>query len=88
MIKKKITNEDVAALSDAAIYKFPKYTTMIVNMVNGIAQATRPKVVGQMSDLIREFDGQTLEEWIAWYNERMPNAINEAYRSKRVLKSL
>lgn len=52
MIKKKIKNEEVATLSNATIYNFPKYTTMIVNLVNGTAQATRPKVVGQMSDLI------------------------------------
>ncbi len=78
MIKKKIKNEEVAALSNATIYNFPKYTTMIVNLVNGTAQATRPKVVGQMSDLIQEFDGKTLDEWIEWYSAKMPNAINEA----------
>lgn len=78
MIKKKIKNEEVAALSNATIYNFPKYTTMIVNLVNGTAQATRPKVVGQMSDLIQEFDGNTLDEWIEWYSAKMPNAINEA----------
>ena len=78
MIKKKIKNEEVAALSNATIYNFPKYTTMIVNLVNGTAQATRPKVVGQMSDLIQEFDGKTLDEWIEWYSSKMPNAINEA----------
>lgn len=47
-------------------------------MVNGTAQATRPKVVGQMSDLIQEFDGKTLEEWIKWYSEKKPNAIKKA----------
>lgn len=78
MIKKKIKNEEVAALSNATIYNFPKYTTMIVNLVNATAQATRPKVVGQMSDLIQEFDGKTLDEWIEWYSAKMPNAINEA----------
>lgn len=78
MIKKKIKNEEVAALSNATIYNFPKYTTMIVNLVNGTAQATRPKVVGQMSDLIQEFDGKTLDEWIEWYSAKKPNAINEA----------
>lgn len=78
MIKKKIKNEEVAALSNATNYYFPKYTTMIVNLVNGTAQATRPKVVGQMSELIQEFDGQTLDEWKVWYTTRMPNAINDA----------
>lgn len=78
MIKKKIKNEEVATLSNATIYNFPKYTTMIVNLVNGTAQATRPKVVGQMSDLIQEFDGKTLDEWIEWYSAKMPNAISDA----------
>ena len=78
MIKKKIKNEEVASLSNATIYDFPKYTTMIVNLVNGTAQATRPKVVGQMSELIQEFDGQTLEEWVEWYTAKKPNAIKDA----------
>lgn len=78
MIKKKIKNEEVATLSNATIYNFPKYTTMIVNLVNGTAQATRPRVVGQMSDLIQEFDGKTLDEWIEWYSAKMPNAISGA----------
>lgn len=78
MIKKKIKNEEVASLSNATIYNFPKYTTMIVNLVNGTAQATRPKVVGQMSDLIQEFDGKTLDEWKKWYSAKMPNAISDA----------
>ena len=78
MIKKKIKHEEVASLSNATIYDFPKYTTMIVNMVNGTAQATRPKVVGQMSELIQEFEGKTLDEWIAWYSAKMPNAISDA----------
>ena len=78
MVKKKIKNEEVASLSNATIYDFPKYTTMIVNLVNGTAQATRPKVVGQMSELIQEFDGQTLEEWVEWYTAKKPNAIKDA----------
>lgn len=78
MIKKKIKNEEVATLSNATIYNFPKYTTMIVNLVNGTSQATRPKVVGQMSDLIQEFDGKTLDEWIEWYSAKMPNAVSDA----------
>jgi hypothetical protein len=78
MIKKKIKNDEVAELSNAAMYDFPKYTTMIINLVNGTAQATRPKIVGQMSELIQEFEGQTLDEWIQWYNNKMPNAVSDA----------
>lgn len=80
MIKKKINKEIVATLSNATVYDFPKYTTMIINLVNGTAQGTRPKVVGQMSDLIQEFDGKTLDEWITWYTTKNPNAINDAVK--------
>jgi hypothetical protein len=42
------------------------------------AQATRPNVVGQMSELIKEFNGNSIEEWTSWYNTRFPNAVQEA----------
>lgn len=74
----KITNEEIANLSNASIYPFPKYTSMLINQINQTAQGTRPKVVGQMSELIQEFEGNTLEEWIEWYNETYPNAIEAA----------
>jgi hypothetical protein len=31
-----------------------------------------------MSDLIQEFGGQSLNEWIEWYNERHPESIDNA----------
>lgn len=77
-IKRRITNAQVAKLSNASNYSFPKYTTRLINDAGQISQATRPKYVGQMSELIQEFDGRTLEEWIDWYNEREPNTIDEA----------
>lgn len=76
--KAKIKNAEIESLSNAYVYNFPKYTTMLINQINQTAQGTRPKVVGQMSELIQEFDGHTLEEWEIWYNERMPNAIDAA----------
>ena len=69
----KIT-QDVAG----KIVEFPKYTTQIMNLANQNAQGTRPRVVGQMSELITQFPGKTFEEWVKWYNERMPNAIEAA----------
>ena len=77
-MKKTITNQEVAALSNASVYPFPKYTTMLINQINQTAQGTRPKVVGQMSELIKEFDGQTLDEWKRWYDSRQPQAIDKA----------
>jgi probable type-2 restriction enzyme mthZI len=79
MLKKiKIKNREIEQLSNAAIYSFPKYTTMLINQVNKTAHGTRSKVVGQMSELIQKFDGQTLEEWIEWYNKEQPNAVEAA----------
>ncbi len=77
-MKSNITNQEVARLSNASMHDFPKYTTQIINLINQTAQGTRAKVVGQMSELIQEFDGQTLEEWIKWYNEKQPNSIENA----------
>lgn len=74
----KILNDEVAELSSAPQYEFPKYVTQVMNLVNSNAGGTRPKVVGQMSELVKEFDGKTIDEWIAWYTERYPNAVNDA----------
>lgn len=78
MAKIKLSNEDVMRLSNASDYQFPKYTSQIINWANQNAQGTRANVVGQMSDLIQEFDGQTLDEWITWYDAKMPDAIEKA----------
>lgn len=77
-MKKNISNGDVESLSNAPSYTFPKYTTQIINLVNSNAQGTRPDVVGQMSDLIQEFDGKSISEWIDWYTEKQPNAVENA----------
>lgn len=79
MLKKiKMKNSEVEKLSNASQYAFPKYATQIINLLNSNAQGTRPAVVGQMSELIQEFDGKTLEGWVEWYNERQPNAVHNA----------
>lgn len=77
-MKTKIKNELIQQLSEAPVYGFPKYTTQVINLVNNNAQGTRADIVGQMSELIKEFDGKTLSEWIEWYTERYPTAVNEA----------
>ena len=33
-----------------------------------------------MSELIQEFDGRSLDDWAAWYQERYPDAVAEAVR--------
>ncbi len=58
--------------------EFPKYTTQVINLANQNSQATRPKNVGQMTELMKEFPGKSFEEWIQWYQEQYPNAIEDA----------
>ena len=77
-MKIKIPNAEVQHLLTEKEVNFPKYTTQLMNLANSNAQGTRPKIVGQMSDLIQEFEGKTFEEWAVWYQERYPDAIEKA----------
>ncbi len=74
----KITNKDIEALTSCKNCMFPKYATQIMNLANANAQGTRPKVVGQMSDLIQQCPGRTVAEWKAWYNQKYPTSIDKA----------
>ncbi len=57
---------------------FPKYTTQLINLANQNSQATRPFYVGQMSDLIQEFPGNSYDQWVQWYIAKYPNAVEQA----------
>lgn len=69
--------------------EFPKYTTQIMNTANQNAQGTRPKVVGQMSEIVEEFKEEYpeggFEEWEEFYlteyngEERISEATNKVY---------
>ena len=74
----KISNVEIKKLLGALDLDFPKYSTQIINLANQNAQATRPRIVGQMSELIQEFSGKTIGEWESWYLERYPDAIENA----------
>ena len=82
----KIKTEEIRILMEIESPEFPKYATQLLNLANQNAQATRPKVVGQMSELIKEFTGRTLEEWENWYLERYPDSINKA--TKKILEMI
>jgi len=77
-MKLKIPNTEVQELLSGKTYSYPKYATQIMNLANQNAQGTRAKIVGQMSDLIQEFEGTALSEWEKWYLESHPNAIDNA----------
>lgn len=78
MKKTTIKNAEIQEILYGEEFKYPKYTTQIINLANQNAQGTRPSVVGQMSDLINEFKGKTLQEWEQWYLDGHPDAIDKA----------
>ncbi len=82
----KIKIDEIRRLMEIETPEFPKYATQIINLASQNAQATRPKVVGQMSELIKEFTGRTLEEWEEWYLERYPDSIDKA--TKKILEMI
>ncbi len=59
-------------------YEYPKYVSPLINLANQLAGATRPRVVGQMSELIEECPYKSFEGWKRWYLKRYPKSIEEA----------
>tara|TARA_Y100000590_G_C15626404_1_gene979520 strand:+ start:120 stop:719 length:600 start_codon:yes stop_codon:yes gene_type:complete len=57
---------------------FPKYTTQLINLAGSNAAATRPKIVGQMSDLTVKSKARTLNEWRNYYTKSRPEAHKAA----------
>jgi hypothetical protein len=80
----KIKNEELIQELIGEIKEFPKYTTQILNLANQNSQGTRPKVVGQLSELINECPEKTYEGWKNWYLTKHPEAIKNA--SERINK--
>ncbi|MCO5933911.1 MjaI family restriction endonuclease [Mucilaginibacter sp. RB4R14] len=77
-MKIKIPNAQVQELLSGKKYSYSKYATQIMNLANQNAQGTRARMVGQMSDLIQQFEGTSLAEWEKWYLEKHPKAIDDA----------
>ena len=81
-MKFTIKNEELTILNGSTSVNFPKYTSQLINWANQNAQGTRPKVVGQLSDLFPEYetasDNISLNGWREWYLERHPDAIKNA----------
>lgn len=77
-----IKNSELATLNSIKTPDFPKYTSQLINWANQNAQGTRPKVVGQLSELFPEYkascDRVSIDGWQKWYLERYPNAIQDA----------
>ncbi len=83
-MKYSIKNEDIHKYNDSTTVEFPKYTSQLINWANQNAQGTRPRVVGQLSDLFPEFiedndeNKISIDNWETWYKERYPDAIENA----------
>lgn len=74
----KIKNEELIKELIGETKEFPRYTTQIMNLANQNAQGTRPRVVGQLSELIKECPEKTYEGWKNWYLSKHPKAIENA----------
>lgn len=74
----KISNKELIEELTGEPRDFPLYTTQIINLANQNSQGTRPDVVGQLSDLIRECPEKTYEGWKKWYLQGHPDAIENA----------
>jgi hypothetical protein len=74
----KLKNERITQDLIGATFDFPKYTTQIMNLANQNAQGTRPRVVGQMSELIEQCPKGAYDDWVKWYSEHMPKAVEDA----------
>lgn len=77
-MKIKIKNEELIKELIGEVKDFPKYTTQLINLANQNSQGTRPKIVGQLSELIQECPSKTYEGWKKWYLEKYPDAIDNA----------
>jgi len=74
----KIKNTELVKEIVGEAKTFPKYTTQIINLANQNSQGTRPKVVGQLSDLIQECPHKEYAKWKEWYLNKKKNAISDA----------
>ena len=81
-ISKKDIDKAVKDVNGSSAQSYPKYSTQVMNLANQNAGGTRPRVVGQLSDLFPEFQASgmpsTIENWEKWYYDRYPNAIDTA----------
>ena len=78
MNRLKITNKEIRSVIGKPSPTFEKYVAPLINLANRYARATIPAKVGQMSDLIQQFSGSTVEEWEKWYTSQYPDSIEKA----------
>ena len=77
-MKIKLLLEDLRGRLIGSRPSYKKYVSPLINMANGYSHATRPRHVGQVTELIRECRPSDFDEWREWYLRRHPRAIDEA----------
>lgn len=82
MQKFNISDEFISSCNEALPLELPKYTSQLINLANQNAHGTRPKVVGQLSELFPEYLNidldPTKDGWEKWYLENYPLAMDTA----------
>jgi len=90
MKKEKIKIENEIKYLDIENFTFPKYVTQILNLANQNAQGTRPKTVGQLSDLINQIDEKSHKSWKEFYlknyGDKIDIATNKIFKMINSLK--
>ena|SRR2546425_1277128 len=88
----RISNRELKEeLTGQSARSFPKYTTQLLNQANTWAGGTRPAIVGQMTELLKEFTltQNSYDQWRKWYLRRKPEAITQAAaRIKKMLAQM
>src|SRR6266852_7836970 len=77
----RISNRELKEeLTGKSARSFPKYTTQLLNQANTWAGGTRPAIVGQMTELLKEvtLTQNSYEEWRKWYLRRKPEGSAQA----------
>lgn len=74
----KVKNKELIQELIGTVEDYPRYVTQLLNLANQNAQGTRPRVVGQLTELIQECPEKTYEGWKRWYLFRYPDAIGSA----------
>jgi hypothetical protein len=87
-MKKVIGSAKISELMKSNLEHFPKYTTYLINQAAQTAQATRPSIVGQLSEEYPKYIlechkneiSPSLEGWKAYHKRNYPNALQDALK--------
>jgi hypothetical protein len=71
--------------AEGYVYEPRKYVSQVLNLCSSNSQATRPKKVGQMSEIVEESGARTQKEWSQWYLKTHPHNIDKAVDTIQVM---